>query len=70
MEFASDGTCWNDGVAGSEVSSNTNDVADCSTARDIQKEQIVGVASNTNNCAGFKKMSAKEFSYMRTTRKS
>jgi hypothetical protein len=51
-------------------SSSTDDVVGCSIAKDILGEQIVNVVSNTENCAGFKKMSAKEFSYMTITRKS
>lgn len=51
-------------------SSSTDDVVNCSIARDILGGQIVNVVSNIENCAGFEKMSAKEFSYMIITRKS
>lgn len=50
-------------------SSNINVEAGCSTATGILDVHIIKVAENTKNCAGFEKMSAKEFSGMRIIRK-
>jgi len=67
--FAGDVSCSNDGAEGSMGSSNINVGAGCSTATGILDVQIIKVAENTKNCAGFEKMSAKEFSGMRIIRK-